>query len=213
MTTWDRIYSFFRQILNPINTFHKLYLANMRDYKQPRYLNNLYNPNMNNVTSLDYSNYTQTQDIDGVLNRWSTEYPRLSLRYQSKADEATAPWGNKSKPVRFDLWEESSLVRHHSCANETTLAGRAFERGVWYYSGLELIDHHDISGFENVWSPVETFLGRETRPQLLINTLNRLRSLDYSTETTAAEHGAIGCCSTCRQRHAVEKEEVFLKKS
>ena len=66
---------------------------------------------------------------------------------------------------------------------ETTLAGHAFERGVWYYSGLELIDHHDLSGLENPFASLETALGRETRPQLFINILNRLRSLDFCKAT------------------------------
>ena len=45
-----------------------------------------------------------------------------------------------------------------------------------------MIDHHDLSGFENAWAPMETILGRETRPQFLINLLNRLRTLDYSED-------------------------------
>lgn len=41
---------------------------------------------MNNAASLDYSNYDQTIDNDGVLSRWTQEYPRLSKDYLSKAD-------------------------------------------------------------------------------------------------------------------------------
>lgn len=57
MTTWDRIYSFFRWMLNPLSIYHKLFLPNFLNYRQPKYLNNLFNPNMNNVASLDYANY------------------------------------------------------------------------------------------------------------------------------------------------------------
>ena len=72
----------------------------------------------------------------------------------------------------------------HQCdrGSETTLGRQAFERGVWYYSGLELIDHHDMSGFENIYAVMETLCGRETRPQFFINLLNRLRTLDFSNE-------------------------------
>ena len=119
---------------------------------------------MNNVVALDYANYDHTTDNDGVLARFSTEFPRLAMNYKSKADSQNAPWGQKSKPVRFDCWQESPLVLQHSCANETTLGGHTFERGIWYYSGLQLIDHHDLSGFENPWTAVETICGRETRP-------------------------------------------------
>ena len=92
-------------------------------YKQPKYLNNLFNPSMNNATSLDYSNYSQTCDNDGILARWTTEYPRTSLRYLSKADSRHAPWGPKSNPVRFDCWQETPLSLQHSCENETTFGG------------------------------------------------------------------------------------------
>ena len=57
MEKWDRIYSFFRWFLNPLSVYHKLFLPNFLNYKQPKYLDNLFNPTMNNVTSLDYSNY------------------------------------------------------------------------------------------------------------------------------------------------------------
>ena len=88
MSTWDRIYAFFRWFLNPINTNHKILLPNLTNYKPPVYLNNLFNPNMNNVTALEYSNYDMTQDNDGVLSRHTTEYPTshtsIALRAISK---------------------------------------------------------------------------------------------------------------------------------
>lgn len=86
MSTWDRVYSFFRCLLNPLSVYHKLFLPNFASYRQPRHLNNLFNPSMNNVTAFDYSNYEQTMDNDGVLSRWTTEYPRTSTRYRSKKD-------------------------------------------------------------------------------------------------------------------------------
>ena len=73
----------------------------------------------------------------------------------------------------------------HSCNEETTYGGHAFERGIWYYSGIEMIDHHDISGLENPWMAFETMCGRETRPQFYINTLNRLRMLDFTPATNS----------------------------
>ena len=87
MGTWDRIYTFFRQISNPLSIWHKFYLPNYTGYKQPRYLNNLFNPSMNNVMAMDYANYDHTGDNDGILSRFSTEFPRLSMLYRSKADQ------------------------------------------------------------------------------------------------------------------------------
>ena len=46
--------------MNPLSIYHKLYLPNFTVYKQPNYLNNLFNPNMNNVTAIDYANYDHT---------------------------------------------------------------------------------------------------------------------------------------------------------
>ena len=96
-------------MLNPLSLYHKLFLPNFTSYKQPKYLDNLFNPNMNNVTAIDYANYDQTLDNDGVLPRYSMEYPRLSSRYLSKAHASEAPWGMKSHPVRFDCWQETPL--------------------------------------------------------------------------------------------------------
>lgn len=85
----------------------------------------------------------------------------------------------------------------HSCEGQTTLGGRTFEKGVWYYSGIEMIDHHDLSGFENPWAAMETAFGRETRPQLFINILNRLRTLDYSQDSSATR-AAHQVCNRCK---------------
>ena len=57
MGTWDRVYSFFRQLFNPLSIYHKLFLPNFTNYRPPIYLNNLFNPNMNNATSIDFANY------------------------------------------------------------------------------------------------------------------------------------------------------------
>ena len=104
LTSWDRIYTFFRQLSNPLSIVHKLFLPNFTAYEPPRYLNNLYNPGMNNAMAVDYANYDDSMDNDCILSRKTTEFPRLSMLYRSKADRQHAPWGQKSEPVRFDCW-------------------------------------------------------------------------------------------------------------
>lgn len=104
---------------------------------------------MNNITAIDFQNSDQTLDQDGVISRWGQEYPRISTSYRSKADSENAPWGMKSTPVPFDIWQESSLTVLHSCEQETTLGGNTFEKGVWYYAGLPMTDHQDNCGIEN----------------------------------------------------------------
>lgn len=208
VSSWDRVYTFFRQATNPLSIFHKLFLPNFAGFKQPRYLNNLFNPSMNNVMAFDYANYDHTSDNDCILSRNTTEFPRLSMNFRSKADMKHAPWGQKSKPVRFNCWQESPLATQHSCERETTLGGHTFERGVWYYSGLGLIDHHDLSGLENPFAALETICGRETRPQLFINILNRLRCLDFSESTEQDADGKFknNSCTMCRERRAKHKK-------
>ena len=129
------------------------------------------------------------------------------MRYVSKAHSKYAPWGQKSRPIRFDCWHESPLSLQHSCDASTTFGGQTFERGIWYYSGIEMIDHHDISGFENPWAAVETMAGRETRPQLFINTLNRLRMLDFTEESKEPGDTMLvnSICTPCQQKHAYQK--------
>ena len=67
-----------------------------------------------------------------------------------------------------------------------------------------MIDHHDLSGLENPWAAVETMCGRETRPQLFINTLNRLRMLDFTEESKEPNDSMLveSICTSCKHKHA-----------
>lgn len=62
-----------------------------------------------------------------------------------------------------------------------------YERGVWYYAGYPLTDHHDMAGLTNFWRDVQTLLGLEYRPTFWINIYNRLRNLDFSEEDDVIE--------------------------
>ena len=162
------------------------------DFKPPNRFNNLFNPNMNNITSIDYSNHTLTSDFDGCLPRWSGEFPRISSKFRSKADLEHKPWGSKSDPVYIDLWEDSKLLQLHSCSNETTLSNAGvFEKGIWYYSGMPMTDHHELAGIENPNRVMQTCLGTEFRPQVYINIFNRLLLLEFNTATPSRQ---MPCC-------------------
>ena len=171
-----------KRIINPVHIVNKVQVPVM-EYEPRRSLINLFNPDMNNLTALDFTLADQSSDQDGVLGRWSQEFPRLSSAYQTKADLYSAPWGVKDQPFPFNMWEESTLACMHSCDKETTLGGSTFEQGVWYFSGLPLTDHQDICGIENNFRVQQTALGTEFRPQMYINALNRLRLLDCETQT------------------------------
>ena len=66
---------------------------------------------MNNAMAMDYANYDDSVDNDCILSRKTTEFPRMSMLYRSKADWQHAPWGQKSEPVRFDCWQEAPLAQ------------------------------------------------------------------------------------------------------
>ena len=62
------------------------------------HLNNMINPSMNNLMSIDYTikNLTSS-DHDYILSRWSQEYPRMATNFKRK-DSPNKPWGLKSDP-------------------------------------------------------------------------------------------------------------------
>ena len=70
LTKWEWFGSFLKTFSNVISVWDKLFLSNYTDYKPPAHLNHLFNPNMNNVMSIDYSNKDITES-DGVLPRWT----------------------------------------------------------------------------------------------------------------------------------------------
>jgi hypothetical protein len=56
-------------------------------------LNNLINPNMNNVTSIDYAQRDFIDDTDFMIPRYTTEFPRLSSTHTVRGDTQNEPWG------------------------------------------------------------------------------------------------------------------------
>lgn len=75
--------SFLKTITNPISIGHKLFLTSYTEYKPPVTLSNLFNANMNNIMAIDYCNKDITGS-DGVLSRWTQEYPKISSNFKVK---------------------------------------------------------------------------------------------------------------------------------
>ena len=98
LTIFDRIGAYAKGVYNPVSIWNKAYMQNNLDYATKPSLNNLFNPNMNNIEAIDYSNKSQQNDSDGVIPRWSQEFPRLRTSYKTKFDTLEAPWGAKSIP-------------------------------------------------------------------------------------------------------------------
>ena len=59
-----------------------------------------------------------------------------------------------------------------------------FEKGVWYWSSVQMSDHHDFAGFPNKFYFIQTLLGFEFRTQFWINTLNRVKMLEFENTHT-----------------------------
>ena len=150
---------------------------------------------MNNIEAIDHSNKQLQEDADGVIPRILQQFPRLRTGYKTKFDVLEAPWGHKSRPLPFNLWQEATLTGLHSCDCETTLGGNTFEAGVWYYTGTALTDHQDLAGLENMCQVPQTIFGTEFRPQLNINLLNRLRMLEFEEAGYGDELSMV--CSKC----------------
>ena len=74
---FDRIGAYVKGVYNPVSIWNKAYMQNNLDYATKPSFNNLFNPNMNNIEAIDYSNKSQQNDSDGVIPRWSQEFPRL----------------------------------------------------------------------------------------------------------------------------------------
>lgn len=70
VTLFEWAGSFLKTYTNVISVWDKLFLSSYTDYKPPAPLNNLFNPNMNNLMAIDYCNKEITES-DGVLPRWS----------------------------------------------------------------------------------------------------------------------------------------------
>ena len=58
-----------------------------------------------------------------------------------------------------------------------------YQKGVWYYTGYPLTDHHDMAGLPQLTRDLQTIMGLEYRPSFWINIYNRLRNLDFSKDT------------------------------
>jgi hypothetical protein len=57
---------------NPVSVCMKTFSENLLHLPPPAdHLNNLLNPNMNNIMSIDYTNKDLTHDSDMILPRWA----------------------------------------------------------------------------------------------------------------------------------------------
>ena len=155
---------------------------------------------MNNVRSIDYAVSDLTHDQDLVLSRYISEYPRMASNFRQKGDSLKAPWGPKSDPIHFNAWQDMTLSNLHSCRKETTLGGSTFERGIWYYAGIPMKDHHEMAGLDTTYSPFHVILGTEYRPQIYINMLNRIRLLDCGNESQKSKQKKGAECFRCQKK-------------
>ena len=78
----DKILTNFKVLGNFVSVHNKVFYEDQRHMPPPAdYLNNLLNPNMNEVTAIDHANYDFTHDSDLILPRWSQEYPKFANNY------------------------------------------------------------------------------------------------------------------------------------
>lgn len=59
-SAFEYLCSFLKTLLNPLSMVMKSYINPHLDYRPPNRFNSLFNPNMNNIEAIDYSNYALT---------------------------------------------------------------------------------------------------------------------------------------------------------
>jgi hypothetical protein len=70
---------------NIVSVTVKMFFDSFTHFKPPsKHLNNMVNPDMNNVMAIDYANKDWINDSDMILARWTEEYPKLTSTFNSK---------------------------------------------------------------------------------------------------------------------------------
>ena len=156
---------------NALSLNQKLHYDNMHgtDFGLA-HLDNVKNANMNNLMAIDHAARDWLDDTDYLLPRMCAEFPRVSQAYLDKSSKAK-PWGAKQEPVYLDPFLDENQL--------SLSAGPSYERGIWYYTGYPLTDHHDMAGLPSSWRGIQTMLGLEYRPTFWVNIYNRLRYLEF----------------------------------
>jgi len=106
------------------------------------HIDNLSNPDMNNLMNIDFAMRDHMDDTDLMLPRTCAEFPRISSGYVSRSQDQVKPWGDKSDPVYCDPHIDENMQR---------LNDEQYETGIWYFTGYPLTDHHEFAGVPNVW--------------------------------------------------------------
>jgi hypothetical protein len=130
---------------------------------------------MNNSMAIDHANRDWIDDSDLVLPRHTEEFPRISNDYTSKNCK-NKPWGSIKDPVYINPFLDENQLQFTE--------GQNYEKGVWYYTGYPMTDHHDMAGLPSLLRGISVVLGLEYRPTFWINIYNRVRLLDFSENTT-----------------------------
>ena len=147
------------------------------------HLDNRLNGNMNNVIAIDHATRDWVDDTDYLLGRYQAEFPRLSAKYTDKTKEK--PWGQKAEPVYIEPFLDENQLQF--------VQGSKYEKGVWYFTGYPLTDHHDMAGLPGNFKGIQTMLGLEYRPTFWINIYNRLRYLDFEESKKTLTPELISC--------------------
>jgi hypothetical protein len=117
---------------------------------------------VNNVEAIDYTISDWIDDNDVCISRRSSEFPRLTHKFTHHFS-SQKPWGHISDPVRLDFLQSDNPLE--------------VKPGIWYYGGIEGVDHLDMCGFPEHLTPLRTLLGIEFRYELWRRLFIRLKQL------------------------------------
>jgi hypothetical protein len=137
VTSYEMVSHFFKIALNVLS----LCIKESDEYHHKdlflNHLNNRLNPSMNNLMAIDHASREWIDDHDMILPRHTEEFPRLASNYQSK-HRNNKPWGDQNDPVYLNPFLDENQVHLSEGSN--------YEKGVWYYTGYPMTDHHDLAG-------------------------------------------------------------------
>lgn len=129
----------------------------------------------NNLVSVDHAIRDHLGDTDYLVSRWCQEFPRLASDHTKRCKmETTKPWGDLHNPIYIEPYLDENQLSLDSEPN--------YKKGIWYFTGYPLCDHHDFAGVPSLFKDMQTLFGFQYRPSFFINIYNRLRSLDFSDD-------------------------------
>ena len=185
ISLYDRLMSNFKLGADPMSINNKAAYDSRMDFDLGvEHWSNRRCSDRNNLMAADFAMRDHLDDTDYLVSRWCQEFPRLAAEHPLRCKmETEKPWGDVHDPIYIEPYLDENQLSLDSEPN--------YKKGIWYYTGYPLCDHHDFAGVPSVFKDMQTLLGLQYRPTFFINIYNRLRALDFSDGSSHQESQAL----------------------